>query len=431
VISLTLPESKRGDANARVESLPRGWKRIALGELVTKMANGIVGKQTKDGVGLPVSRIETISHGVVDLDRVGFLNGVTAEDAQRFRLLPGDILFSHINSDIHLGKTAVFSLPDTLLLHGMNLMLIRVKNEVLNSKFLHLQLNFLRFAGHFVSIAQHAVNQSSINQAKLKAVPILLPPLEEQQRIVAEIEKQFTRLDAGVASTKRVQTALKRYRACVLKAACEGPWPQTTVAEVAGNVRYGTSAKTTENADGVPVLRMGNIFGGRLSFEKLKYLPASHDEFPDLLLEPGDLLFNRTNSAELVGKTAVYHGIPKPCSFASYLIRARVCPDYNPDFLSYYLNSVHGRQWIATVVSQQVGQANVNGSKLKALEIPKPPLAEQNRIVTETERRLSVVEELEAVVTANLQRAKVLRQSILHRAFSQKLPASGSSKGEK
>jgi type I restriction enzyme, S subunit len=92
-----------------------------------------------------------------------------------------------------------------------------------------------------------------------------------------------------------------------------------------------------------------------------------------------------------------------------------------PDFVSYFINSVFGRAWIADVVSQQVGQANVNGTKLQALEIPLPPLAERVRIVAEVERRLSVVEELEAVVAANLQRASRLRQSILQKAFTGKL----------
>jgi type I restriction enzyme S subunit len=212
--------------------------------------------------------------------------------------------------------------------------------------------------------------QSNISQEIIRNLQFPLPSPDEQRRIVAEIEKQFTRLEAGVAALRRVQASLKRYRAAVLKAACEGPWPQTTVAKVATNVRYGTSAKTNEDANGVPVLRMGNITDGRLSFDKLKFLPASHPEFPDLLLKSGDLLFNRTNSAELVGKTAVYRGTPEPCSFASYLIGVRLGNNYLPTFLSYYLNSVFGRQWIASVVSQQVGQANVNGSKLKDLVIP-------------------------------------------------------------
>ena len=166
------------------------------------------------------------------------------------------------------------------------------------------------------------------------------------------------------------------------------------------------------------MLRMGNINDGSLDLENLKYLPASHEEFPDLLLEPRDILFNRTNSAELVGKTAVYRGNPTPCSFASYLIRLRLLPGCVAQFLAYYINSFFGRAWIKSVVSQQVGQANVNGTKLQDLVLPLPPLAEQERIVGEVERRLSVIEELDAAVTANLKRAERLRQSILHRAFT-------------
>ena len=165
-------------------------------------------------------------------------------------------------------------------------------------------------------------------------------------------------------------------------------------------------------------LELGNIQEGKFDFNKLKYLPKVHDEFPELLLARGDLLFNRTNSAELVGKTAVFKNTLNPCSFASYLIRVQFGSSCVSDFVSYYINSVFGRAWITDVVSQQVGQANVNGTKLQALAIPLPPLAEQTRIVAEVERRLSVVEELEAVVSANLQRATRLRQSILQKAFT-------------
>src|SRR5437773_8526845 len=131
--------------------------------------------------------------------------------------------------------------------------------------------------------------------------------------------------------------------------------------------------------------------------------------------------FSTANSAELVGKTAVFKQTLHPCSFASYLIRVRLCIGCVPDFVSYFINSVFGRAWIANVVSQQVGQANVNGTKLQALAIPLPPLAEQTRIVAEVERRLSVAEELESVVSANLQRATRLRQSILQKAFTGEL----------
>lgn len=198
-------------------------------------------------------------------------------------------------------------------------------------------------------------------------------------------------------------------------------WSWATVEQVSEFAKYGTSAKATTNADGVPVLRMGNIQDGELDLANLKYLPCDHNEFPDLLLGAGDLLFNRTNSAELVGKSAIYMGQPSPCSFASYLIAVRCLPGCDPRYLCLFINSAHGRRWVSSVLSQQVGQANVNGTKLLALAFPLPPHAEQAAIVAEVEARLSQVAAAERQIDANLTRAARLRQAILKRAFAGKL----------
>lgn len=197
-------------------------------------------------------------------------------------------------------------------------------------------------------------------------------------------------------------------------------WVWATIEQLATKVQYGSSAKTNKNTAAVPVLRMGNIFEGRLRLDDLKYLPQDHSEFPELLLKEGDLLFNRTNSPELVGKSAVYLGKPHPCSFASYLIRVQFSNRVSSRHISFYVNSTYGRSWIKAVVSQQVGQANVNGTKLQSLSIPLPSHAEQQKIIEEVERCLSVAEEIEAAVEANLKRAQRLRQSILKKAFSGK-----------
>jgi type I restriction enzyme, S subunit len=331
---------------------------------------------------------------------------------------------------------------------------------------------------HFETNARGTA-QKGIYLRTLADTPVQVAPLAEQKCIVAEIEKQFSRLDEAVANLKRVKANLTRYRAAVLKAAVEGhlvpteaelarragrsyeageqllarilaercaeekpavsgrkktyaepqppdtsnlpelpeSWVWATVGQLSQLTQYGTSAKAEEAPIGIPVLRMGNIHEGRIVLHSLKYLPCGHPEFPQLLLAPGDILFNRTNSAELVGKSAVYKGVPKPCSFASYLIRIRLVGNCLPEAVAYFLNSVFGRAWIASVVSQQVGQANVNGTKLLSLVIPVPPFAEQRRIVAEVERCLSMADESEAHVEANLHRAERLRQSILGRAF--------------
>lgn len=199
-------------------------------------------------------------------------------------------------------------------------------------------------------------------------------------------------------------------------------WTWATVDQLSHDVRYGSSAKADPDlASGVPVLRMGNIADGAISFADLKYLPARHPEFPDLLLETGDLLFNRTNSAELVGKTAVFRGYAAPCSLASYLIRVRMLSGVEPEYVAMYINSLLGRSWIASVVSQQVGQANVNGTKLKACLVPLPPAHEQTRIVRESEVQLSLISQLAVELQNSRLRCERLRQSILKWAFEGRL----------
>ncbi|MBX9849011.1 MAG: hypothetical protein K2X64_06925, partial [Rhodocyclaceae bacterium] len=144
-------------------------------------------------------------------------------------------------------------------------------------------------------------------------------------------------------------------------------------------------------------------------------------EFPDLLLQDGDLLFNRTNSPELVGKTAVFRSQLSPCSYASYLIAVRFSRSFIPELASTYINSVHGRHWIKSVVVQQVGQANVNGSKLAALLVPLPPLDEQKALLTLLDEQLVSVRQQEKSIEHSLSQSAAQRQNILRAAFSGQL----------
>jgi type I restriction enzyme S subunit len=138
------------------------------------------------------------------------------------------------------------------------------------------------------------------------------------------------------------------------------------------------------------------------------------------LLERGDVLFNRTNSAELVGKSAIYRGLPDPCSFASYLIRVRVAL-CEPDFVVYWLNSVFGKSWVANNKSQQVGQANLSGGKLKRMPVPLPPLLEQKEIVRRVQEQFDVGD-TGALTIGQVDRDRAaLRQSILKAAFEGRL----------
>ena len=199
-------------------------------------------------------------------------------------------------------------------------------------------------------------------------------------------------------------------------------WCWATVAQCAYAIQYGSSAKTDDDSSGIPVLRMGNLSAnGSIILDGLKYLPICHPTLADLYLEASDLLFNRTNSIDLVGKTATYMGEPSPATFASYLIRIRLLDGLNPRLLMYTLNSYWGKRWIRRVASQTVGQANVNGTKLSAFTFPLPPQPEQERLVSIVDEQVHAIDALDAQIVANMAATVKLRQAILHRAFSGKL----------
>jgi len=201
--------------------LPEGWAVACLDDLLTKVSNGANVVQYEDKNGYPISRIETIWNESIDLGRVRYIRESDTEFVEKYALQHGDILFSHINSDAHLGKTALFRSQVPILIHGINLLLLRPAQGI-SPEFLNYQFKYLRFRGAFIDAAQRAVNQSSINQKKLKSLEFVVPPTAEQHRIVAKIEELFSELDQGVASLKTAREQLKVYRQSLLKNAFEG-----------------------------------------------------------------------------------------------------------------------------------------------------------------------------------------------------------------
>ena len=196
-------------------------------------------------------------------------------------------------------------------------------------------------------------------------------------------------------------------------------WEWCRIGETAIEAAYGTSQKAHMEPVGVPVLRMGNVtLDGRLTLQSLKYVSPKIKDLPRLYLDSGDIVFNRTNSLELVGKSAVFRE-EAPYTLASYLIRVRLFKGLAPEFFSGYINSsVCRKEFIKPEVIQQNGQANFNGTKLKNIPIPLPPLTEQAAIVERVEALMATCRELEAEIASSRTHAADLLQAILKEAFA-------------
>ena len=199
-----------------------------------------------------------------------------------------------------------------------------------------------------------------------------------------------------------------------------GNWRWVRIAELAESVDYGTSQKTCDDSSLVPVYRMGNIVDGRLIDKGFKYISPKIDELPRLFLQPNDVLFNRTNSYELVGKSALYTGYAEKATFASYLIRVRFFDAFlSPVFMILAMNAPYFRSTqIEPEIVQQCGQANFNGTKLSLCAVPLPPLAEQHRIVARINQLMALCDSLEQQIDANTSKQTELLSALI-RAPSQ------------
>ena len=259
--------------------------------------------------------------------------------------------------------------------------------------------------------------QPKLNQSALNSIPIPVPPLPEQQRIVGILDEAFDGIATAKANAeKNLQNARTLFESYLQATMMSDQWPRKMLGDVCEKVEYGSSAKSkTEGL--VPVLRMGNIQDGQLDWENLVF-SDDRAEIGKYLLKHNDVLFNRTNSPELVGKTAIYKS-ERPAIFAGYLIRVHRKADLlDADYLTYFLNSKDALDYGKTVMISSVNQANINGAKLKEYPMPVPSLSEQRKIVSTLDALSAETQRLESLYKQKLTALDALKKSLLHQAFS-------------
>jgi type I restriction enzyme S subunit len=275
------------------------------------------------------------------------------------------------------------------------------------------------FSGQMESL-QKGASYPAVTDGDVRAQEIPVPPLAEQQRIVGLLDEAFEGLATAKANAeKNLQNARALFESHLQSVLRNKMWKSKTLGELCDGVEYGSSAKSKKEGQ-VPVLRMGNIQDGTFDWENLVYTDDK-DEIAKYLLKRNDVLFNRTNSPELVGKTAIFKS-EIPAIFAGYLIRIHRKEDLlDADYLTYFLNSQIAFDYGKTVVISSVNQANINGTKLKSYPIPAPSLTEQKSIVAMLNELSKKTQRLGTIYTRKLSLLAALKKSLLHQAFTGEL----------
>ncbi len=406
-------------------TLPDGWKLITIGDIADTTSGGTPLRSHAEYYGgdIPWVKSGELRDGIIhNTEETITDSGFKNSSAKIFR--KGTVLVALYGATV--GKTGILGIDAA---SNQAVCGIFPRGNSFISKYMFYWLQSQR---------QNLLNQSmggaqpNISQGIIRSLAFPLAPLPEQERIVAHIESLFTQLDVGVAGSKRVRAALKRYRASVLKAAVSGKlvdgdsrngkgelpegWHWVKVGDIADH-RLGKMLDKEKNKGKLrPYLRNINVRWFEFDLSDIQEMRVTDDELGNVSVQKGDLIVCEGGEP---GRAAVWNR-DDTVVIQKALHRVRTIDDVMPSYLMYCLASDANTGRLEKYFTGSTIK-HFTGQSLRTYSFPLPPLAQQHRIVTEVERRLSVAQEVEAAVSAGLRRASRLRQSILKRAFEGRL----------
>jgi type I restriction enzyme S subunit len=299
-------------------------------------------------------------------------------------------------------------------------------------------VNFIRFALETLSLNQYSVSaaQPGLSTDNLKTLPIPFPPLETQKRIAAFLDNKTVQIDGLIEKKRALLDRMAEKRQAIITQAVTkglnpaiplkdsgidwlGPipkhWEVWPLKRYLAESLYGVSASLDPTGE-VAILRMGNLRDGELDFSDLRFLPQVETA---ILLKARDVVFNRTNSLDLVGKAAIYRGdYEGALSLASYLVVFRFDNRYDPEFANYIMGTNVLMALGRILALPSIGQANLNPNRYAAISFPVPPLAEQREIAIYIAEQLARLKEIETQIRASLTKLTEYRSALITAAVT-------------
>jgi len=449
------------DDRTTSSTLPHGWILSDLGTIILPSKVKLTPSGFSGSTYVGLEHIERNTGKILDF---GIPDDVKSTKSIFHK---GDLLYGKLRPNLNK-----VWLADRVGICSTDILVLSKITCTFNSYLLYrlLSRDFVLFANQKVS----GIELPRVNIDKISSFPILLPPLAEQHRIVTKIEELFTQLDAGVASLKKVQAQLKRYRQAVLKAAFEGrltqewrekhkggiepadalvdrinqarkkiasgkndetpiditdlqPLPDNwrwvrldNITHIKGGITK-NSERIVENGRLVPYLRVANVQNGYLDLSEMKTIEANKTEIRDLSLKFGDILFTEGGDRDKLGRGWIWQDEIPECIYQNHIFRARLyLNEISPKYVSWFGNT-HSEKYFMKKGKQTTNLASISLTQLRAFPVALPPVEEQQTIVSEIERYFSQIDHLENTTTTSLRQAESLRQSILKRAFEGKL----------
>ena len=426
-----------------MSDLPASWCLARLDELVAErsaITDGPFGSNLKTShytdSGPRVVRLQNIGDGVF-IDARAHISEDRYRRLERHWVVEGDVLVASLGEELPRACVAPRALGPAIVKADC----IRTRPAPgIDGRYVMYALNSPSVRDEVAGRIQ-GVGRPRINLSTVRAIQLPLAPPGEQLRIVDELERRLSHVDAAVAGLHRAARRLVAVRDAVMWSVVvpggrEGDLPGLPVlpagwrwsrlgdvASVAGGVTKDSKRQYDPEFVEVPYLRVANVQRGYLDLDEVRTIRVPKGKAVSLRLQHGDVLFNEGGDRDKLGRGWVWEGQIEDCIHQNHVFRARVHePALDPKFVSWFGNTF-GRRWFEAVGKQTTNLASLNATNLKAFPIPVPPTGVAQSLVAEGERRLSLVETAEQAIATSLSKAGLLRRSLLAAAFTGRLVA--------
>lgn len=338
-----------------------------------------------------------------------FILGYTNETAGIFDRLPV-IIFDDFT-------TAIQYVNFPFKVKSSAMKILHINKNLVHPKYIFYRMQVIQF--------DHSTHKRYWIQQYSK-IKVKIPPLPEQERIVARIEELFSELDKAVETLNTTKQQLAVYRQAVISTS----FPELTssnsvrldeIAEISGGITKGRDLSQQKTIT-LPYLRVANVQNGYLDLSQMKDIEVKLNEVDKYLLQEGDVLYTEGGDRDKLGRGTVWKNEIPRCVHQNHIFKARLNQERAlPQYVAYWSMSVYARDYFFKKGKQSVNLASINKTVLSALILPMPSLEEQASIINNIESRLSVCDQIEKTIEQSLQQAEALRQSILKQAFEGRL----------
>ena len=349
-----------------------------LEEICIFIRNGLNIKNNKSKKGIPITRIETISNGIIDINKTGYAN-IFDDKYIDYYLRQDDILMSHINSLKHLGKVG-YCYYDMKIIHGMNLLNIRVNPNNVYPKYLYYYFKSNNFKIKLNKISKQSVNQSSFSISDLKKIRIDIIDLKKQKLIVSKLDKVVEVISIRKKQIDELNNLIKSQFVEMFGTIKENKkdYPIKTLIEVFELIKDGTHSTpvyTTDKENGVKFLSAKDVSKGRIDWENTKYIPIELHEKLVKRIKPqlNDILLAKN------GTTGICAKVNNEEIFDIYVSLALLRPNLenSSDYLVHAINNEETKEQFEKSL-KGVGVPNLHLGEIKKVKIIVPPITLQN-----------------------------------------------------